>query len=52
MGSARDPSAATAAPDGISRRARMAGAEPGAVKSLVDVERGISSREIFVSDEI
>ena len=30
----------------------MASAEPGALKSLVDVERGIISREIFVSDEI
>src|SRR5690349_24789678 len=52
MGSARDPSAASAAPDGISRRASMAGTEPGALKSLVDVERGIISREIIVSDEI
>src|SRR6516164_3973127 len=39
------------APDGA-RRASMASAEPGALKSLVDVERGIISREIFVSDEI
>src|SRR2546428_4804820 len=30
----------------------MASAEPGALKGLVDVERGIISREIFVSDEI
>ena len=30
----------------------MASTEPGALKSLVDVERGIISREIFVSDEI
>ena len=30
----------------------MASAEPGALKSLVDVDRGIISREIFVSDEI
>ncbi len=30
----------------------MASAEPGALKRLVDVERGIISREIFVSDEI
>jgi phenylpropionate dioxygenase-like ring-hydroxylating dioxygenase large terminal subunit len=30
----------------------MASTEPGALKNLVDVERGIISREIFVSDEI
>ncbi len=30
----------------------MASAEPGALKGLVDVERGIISREIFVSDQI
>src|SRR5438309_1467358 len=30
----------------------MASTEPGALKGLVDVERGIISREIFVSDEI
>src|SRR2546428_4293171 len=35
-----------------SRRTSMASTEPGALKSLVDVERGIISREIFVSDEI
>src|SRR5439155_689986 len=33
-----------------SRRTSMASPEPGALKSLVDVERGIISREIFVSD--
>ena len=36
----------------VSRRTSMASAEPGALKSLVDVERGIISREIFVSEEI
>ena len=30
----------------------MASVEPGALKNLVDVERGIISREIFVSEEI
>ena len=30
----------------------MASAEPGGLKSLVDVERGIISREIFVNEEI
>jgi phenylpropionate dioxygenase-like ring-hydroxylating dioxygenase large terminal subunit len=30
----------------------MASAQPGDLKSLVDVERGIISREIFVSDEV
>ena len=30
----------------------MASAEPGALKSLVDVERGMVSREIFVSEDI
>src|SRR5262249_11758864 len=34
------------------RRTSMASTEPGALKTLVDVERGIISREIFVSDEI
>ena len=30
----------------------MASAEPGGLKDLVDVERGIISREIFVNEEI
>ena len=30
----------------------MMGAEPGSMRDLVDVERGVISREIFVSDEL
>src|SRR5439155_327595 len=41
-----------AAPGGIVRRICMASVEPGGLKGLVDVERGIISREIFVSEEI
>src|SRR5437899_11437360 len=41
-----------AAPGGIVRRLCMASVEPGGLKGLVDVEKGIISREIFVSEEI
>ena len=30
----------------------MAGLEPGGLQALVDVERGVVSREIFVNEEI
>src|SRR5216117_3410374 len=37
---------------GDRRRTSMAITEPGRLKALVDVERGIVSREIFVNEEI
>src|SRR6267142_3361036 len=49
---ARHPSAPRDVHGRSPRRTSMASTEPGALKGLVDVERGIISREIFVSDEI